>query len=213
MLAGPKYIPPLRAVLLVAVVASAISNAAAQGFPTKPIRLIVPYPPGGTTDIVARPIAKGLQEALGQPVVIENKPGAGGNIGMDYVAKSDPDGHTLAVSSVSTLAIGASLYKKLPYDVLRDLAPVTRVAAVPNVLVVHPSVPANSVKELVAYAKAHPGSLRFGSAGSGTTVHLAGELFKSMAGIDIEHIPYKGAGPPKNELPRGRGSRPFRFLP
>jgi tripartite-type tricarboxylate transporter receptor subunit TctC len=192
--------------------ASALSNAAAQGFPSKPIRLIVPYPPGGTTDIVARPIAKGLQDALGQPVVIENKPGAGGNIGMDFVAKADPDGHTLAVSSVSTLAIGASLYKKLPYDVLRDLAPVTRVAAVPNVLAVHPSVPAHSVKELVAYAKAHPGSLRFGSAGSGTTVHLAGELFKSMARIDIEHIPYKGAAPAMIDLLGGRVQLMFDFL-
>jgi tripartite-type tricarboxylate transporter receptor subunit TctC len=202
----------VRRALLVAVMAGAVSNAAAQGFPTKPIRLIVPYPPGGTTDIVARPIAKGLQEALGQPVVIENKPGAGGNIGMDYVAKADPDGHTLAVSSVSTLAIGASLYKKLPYDVLRDLAPVTRVAAVPNVLVVHPSVPVNSVKELVAYAKAHPGSLRFGSAGSGTTVHLAGELFKSMAAIDMEHIPYKGAAPAMIDLLGGRVQLMFDFL-
>jgi tripartite-type tricarboxylate transporter receptor subunit TctC len=202
----------LSGLLALALGIALVGPAAAQSFPTKPLRLIVPYPPGGTTDIVARPIAKGLQEALGQPVVIENKPGAGGNIGMDFVAKSEPDGHTLAISSVSTLAIGASLYKKLPYDVLRDLAPVTRVAAVPNVLVVHPSVPASSVKELIAHAKKSPGELRFGSAGSGTTVHLSGELFKSLSGIDIQHIPYKGAAPAMVDLLGGRVQLMFDFL-
>ncbi len=187
-------------------------TAASQAFPTKPIRIVVPYPPGGTTDIVARPIGKGLQEALGQPVIIENKPGAGGNIGMDFVAKSAPDGHTVAVSSVATLAIGASLYSKLPYDVLRDLAPITRIAAVPNVLAIHPSVPADSVRELIAYAKANPGKLRFGSAGSGTTVHLSGELFKNMTGIDMQHIPYKGAAPAMVDLLGGRVDLMFDFL-
>ena len=190
-----------------------LSNTAlAQAFPTKPIRLVVPYPPGGTTDIVARSIGKGMQEALGQSVIIENKPGAGGNIGMDYVAKSAPDGYTLAVTSVSTLAIGASLYSKLPYDVIRDLAPITRIAAVPNVLVVNPSVPANSVRELISYAKANPGKLRFGSAGSGTTVHLAGELFKYMTGVDMQHIPYKGAAPAMVDLLAGRVDLMFDFL-
>lgn len=187
-------------------------TAAAQTFPAKPIRLVVPYPPGGVTDILARPIGKGLYEALGQPVIIENKPGAGGNIGMDHVAKSTPDGHTLALSSVATLAIGASLYSKLPYDVLRDLAPVTRIGAVPNVLVVHPSVPANSVRELIAYAKANPRKLRFGSAGSGTTVHLSAELFKTMANIDMQHIPYKGAAPAMVDLLGGRVELMFDFL-
>lgn len=189
--------------------------AHAQGagtYPVKPIRLVVPYPPGGTTDIVARAVSKGLQEALGQAVIIENKPGAGGNIGMDHVAKSAPDGYTLALSAVSTLAIGASLYGKLPYDVLRDLAPVTQVAAVPNVLVVHPSVPASSVRELISYARANPGKLRFGSAGSGTTVHLSGELFKLTAGVDMQHIPYKGAGPAMVDLLGGRVELMFDFL-
>jgi tripartite-type tricarboxylate transporter receptor subunit TctC len=190
-----------------------LSTAAlAQPYPTKPIRLVVPYPPGGTTDIVARSIGKGMQEALGQPVIIENKPGAGGNIGMDFVAKSAPDGYTLAVTSVSTLAIGASLYSKLPYDVTRDLAPISQIAAVPNVLVVNPSVPANSVRELISYAKANPGKLRFGSAGSGTTVHLSGELFKYMTGIDMQHVPYKGAAPAMVDLLGGRVDLMFDFL-
>lgn len=193
-------------------VALLADTALAQAFPTKPIWIVVPYPPGGTTDIVARSIAKGMQEALGQPVIIENKPGAGGNIGMDFVAKSAPDGYTLAVTSVATLAIGTSLYGKLPYDVLRDLAPITRIAAVPNVLVVHPSVPANSVRELVSYAKANPGKLRFGSAGSGTTVHLSGELFKYMTGTDMQHIPYKGAAPAMVDLLGGRVDLMFDFL-
>jgi tripartite-type tricarboxylate transporter receptor subunit TctC len=188
------------------------ATAAAQSYPTKPIRMVVPYPPGGTTDIVARPVAKGLQEALGQPVIVENRPGAGGNIGMDLVAKAAPDGHTIAVSSVATLAIGASLYSHLPYDVLKDLAPVTRIAAVPNVLVVHPSVPANSVRELIAYAKANPGKLQFGSAGNGTTVHLSGELFKSLAGVNMQHIPYKGAAPAMIDLLGGRVQLMFDFL-
>jgi tripartite-type tricarboxylate transporter receptor subunit TctC len=194
----------------VALVAEAAAPAPA--FPTKPIRLVVPYPPGGTTDIVARPLAKGLQESLGHPVIIENKPGAGGNIGMDYVAKSTPDGHVLAVTAVSTLAIGATIYGKLPYDVLRDLAPITQVAAVPNILVVHPSLPANSVRELIAYAKANPGKLKFGSAGSGTTVHLSGELFKTLSGVDIQHIPYKGAAPAMVDLLGGRVDLMFDFL-
>ena len=184
----------------------------AQPFPSKPVRLIVPYPPGGTTDLVARPVARRLQESLGQPVLIENRPGAGGNIGMDFVAKSAPDGHTLAFSAVSTLAIGASLYAKLPYDTLRDLAPVIRLAAVPNVLVVQPAVPAQSVRELIALAKSRPGELRFGSAGSGTTVHMAGELFKHMAAIDIQHVPYKGAAPAMVDLLGARVQLMFDFL-
>jgi tripartite-type tricarboxylate transporter receptor subunit TctC len=199
-------IPLFRRGIALALASCAVS-AAAQNF-----KLVVPYPPGGTTDIVARPIAKGLQQALGQPVVIENRPGAGGNIGMEYVAKAEPDGRTLAISSVSTLAIAPSLYKSLPYDVLRDLAPVTRIAAVPNVLIVNPSVPAKSVKELIAYAKAHPGALRFGSAGSGTTVHLSAELFKSMAGIEMEHVPYKGAAPAMIDLLGDRVQLMFDFL-
>src|SRR5436309_9436431 len=131
------FSPRRRSILLALASSFVARSAAAQNSAAKPLKLIVPYPPGGTTDIIARPIAKGLQQALGEPVVIENRPGAGGNIGMDYLAKSEPDGHTLAISSVSTLAIAPSLYKTLPYDVVRDLAPVTRIAAVPNVLIVN----------------------------------------------------------------------------
>lgn len=202
----------MRRLLVTIALALLACQAAAQPFPSKPLRLIVPYPPGGTTDIIARPVARRLQDSLGQPVVIENKPGAGGNIGMDFVAKSVPDGHTLALSAISTLAIGASLYAKLPYDTLRDLAPVARIAAVPNILVAHPSVSANSVRELIALAKSRPGELRFGSAGSGTTVHMAGELFRSMAGIDMQHVPYKGAAPAMIDLLGGRVPLMFDFL-
>ena len=189
-----------------------VGPASAQSYPTKTIRMIVPYPPGGTTDILARAVGQKLTEGVGQSVVIDNRPGAGGNVGMEIVAKSVPDGYTIAMSAVSTLAIGASLYAKLPYDVLRDLAPVTQVGAVPNVLVVHPSLPANSVRALIALAKMKPGELTFGSAGSGTTVHMAGELFKSMAALDMVHIPYKGAAPAMVDLLAGRVQLMFDFV-
>lgn len=196
------------------LVASGIfaNGAIAQSYPDRPVRLIVGFPPGGVVDITARTIGPTLGERLGQPVVIDNRAGAGGNIAADLVAKAAPNGHTLLISVVSSLAISASVYRKLPYDLLRDLMPVGVIAAVPNVLVVHPSVQANTVKELIALAKSRPGQLNFGSAGTGTTVHFAGELFKMMANVDMLHVGYKGAAPAMTDLLGGRVHLMFDFL-
>jgi len=177
--------------------------AVAQPYPSKPIRLVVPFPPGGSLDVVARAIGQKLTEAWGQPVVIDNRPGAGGNIGADLVAKSAPDGYTILEGALSTHAVNVSLYSKLPYDPVRDFAPITLVAITPNVLVVNPSFPVNSVPELIAYAKAHPGALSFGSGSNGSAGHLAGELFKSEAGVDMVHVPYKGGAPALQALLAG----------
>ncbi|MBM3385902.1 MAG: tripartite tricarboxylate transporter substrate binding protein [Betaproteobacteria bacterium] len=170
--------------------ALAAGSALAQ-YPNRPIKLIVPFPPAGATDIVGRIVAQKLGERLGQSVVVENKPGAGGSIGSDIVAKSAPDGHTLLMATSSTHSIGPSL-QKLPYDPIRDFAAITHVANVPNVLVLSPALPAKDVKEFVALAKSRPGQLNFASSGVGTIVHLNGELFKMIAGIDLLHVPYKG---------------------
>jgi tripartite-type tricarboxylate transporter receptor subunit TctC len=178
--------------------------AQAQTYPVKPIRLVVPFPAGGSLDVVARAIGQKLTESWGQPVVIDNRPGAGGNIGADLVAKSAPDGYTILEGALSTHAVNVSLYSKMPYDPVRDFAPITLVAITPNVLVLNPSVPANSVKELIAYAKANPGKLSFGSGSNGSAGHLAGELFKSEAGVDMVHVPYKGAAPAMQDLLGGR---------
>jgi tripartite-type tricarboxylate transporter receptor subunit TctC len=195
-----------------AAVALATSTALAQGYPSKPVRLIVGFPPGGGVDIIARTISQPLSERLGQTVIVENKPGAGGNIAAEQVARSPADGYTLLVSAVSSLAISASLYRHPRYDLLKDLTPVALVASVPNVLVVHPSVPAKNVKELIALAKDKPGKINFGSAGNGTTVHFSGELFKSMAGVDMVHVPYKGAAPAMADLLGGQVQLMFDFL-
>jgi tripartite-type tricarboxylate transporter receptor subunit TctC len=178
--------------------------APAQTYPAKPIRLVVPFPAGGSLDVVARAIGQKLTEAWGQPVVIDNRPGAGGNIGADLVAKSPADGYTILEGALSTHAVNVSLYGKLPYDPVRDFEPITLVAVTPNVLVLNPSVPANSVKELIAYAKANPGKLSFGSGSNGSAGHLAGELFKIEAGVDMVHVPYKGAAPAMQDLLAGR---------
>ena len=178
--------------------------ALGEGYPTKPIRLVVPFPAGGSLDVVARAIGQKLTEAWGQPVVIDNRPGAGGNIGADLVAKSAPDGYTILEGALSTHAVNVSLYSKMPYDPVRDFAPITLVAVTPNVLVLNPSVPANSVKELIAYAKANPGKLSFGSGSNGSAGHLAGELFKTEAGVDMVHVPYKGAAPAMQDLLSGQ---------
>ena len=175
----------------------------AQAYPTKPIRLVVPFPPGGSLDVVARAIGQKLTEAWGQPIVIDNRPGAGGNIGADLVAKSAPDGYTILEGALSTHAVNVSLYSKMPYDPVRDFAPITLVAITPNVLVLNPSFPANSVPELIAYAKAHPGGLSFGSGSNGSAGHLAGELFKTETGVDMVHIPYKGGAPALQALLAG----------
>ena len=187
--------------------------ASAQSYPTKPIRLVVPFPPGGATDILARDVAQKLTEAWGQSVIVDNRPGAGGNIGSELVAKSAPDGYTLEMGTVGTHAINASLYAKMPYDHVKDFTPVILVAGVPNVLVVNPSVPANSVAELIAYAKANPGKLNFASSGNGTSIHLSGELFKVMAGVQITHIPYKGSTPALQDLLAGQVQMMFDNLP
>jgi tripartite-type tricarboxylate transporter receptor subunit TctC len=182
-------------VSLVFMMALVAGNAAAQGYPDgRPIRLIVPFPPGGSVDTVGRWITKHLSEAWKQPVLVENRAGAGGNVGADAVAKADPDGHTLLITTPG-LAAGRSIYRKLPFDASTDFTPITQLTATYFILVVHPSVPAKSVKELIAYAKAHPGKLNYGSSGSGATLHLATEQFKIAAGIDIVHVPYKGEAP------------------
>jgi len=175
----------------------------AQAFPAKPARLVVPFPPGGPLDAVGRLLAQQLSERWGQSVVVENKPGAGGNIGADLVAKSPPDGYTVVMGALSTHAVNPSLYAKMPYDAQKDFAPITRVAITPNVLVVNAALRVNSVKELIAYAKAHPGQLSFGSGSTGSAGHLAGELLKVDAGIDMVHIPYKGAAPAMQALLAG----------
>jgi tripartite-type tricarboxylate transporter receptor subunit TctC len=176
---------------LFALATSAFAQGASN-YPSKPIRIVVPFAPGGTSDVLARAIGQKLNELWKQPVVVDNKPGAGGNIGAELVAKADPDGYTLLLLDVGTLTISPAIYPKLGYDPIKDLAPITMVAVSPHALVVHPSVPANSVKELIAWAKANPGKINFASAGNGTAVHLAGEQFKLMTGIDMVHVPYKG---------------------
>ena len=185
----------LRRFALGASLALVAAWASAQTYPVKPIRIVVPFPPGGATDILARDVAQKLSEAWGQQVIVDNRPGAGGNIGSELVAHSAPDGYTLEMGTVGTHAINASLYAKMPYDHVKDFAPVILVAGVPNVLVVNNAVPANSVAELIAYAKANPGKLNFASSGNGTSIHLSGELFKVMAGVQMTHIPYKGSAP------------------
>jgi len=165
---------------------------------------VVPYAPGGPVDLSARLIAPRLQQALGQPVVVENKPGAGGNIGADFVAKSAPDGYTLVMGAIATHAINPSLYRNFPYDPVRDFRHVALLVQVPNVLVVHNALPVASVPELIAYAKGRPGALNFASGSTGSTGHLAGELFKQMTGSDMTHVPYKGAAPAVADLLAGR---------
>jgi tripartite-type tricarboxylate transporter receptor subunit TctC len=169
-----------------------ISAATAQGFPSRPIRLVVTFPPGGAPDILARTLAEKITPAWGQSIVVDNKPGAGGNIGAEFVARSPADGHTLVMGTVGTHAINGSLYAKLPYDMVRDFTPVTLIASTPNLLVVNNDVPARNLRELVALARAKPGTLTFGSPGIGTSVHVSGELFNSMAGVKTIHVPYKG---------------------
>ncbi|SHH37735.1 Bug family tripartite tricarboxylate transporter substrate binding protein [Pollutimonas bauzanensis] len=177
--------------------------SSAEDFPNRPIRLIVPFPPGGGTDILARPLAQELSKRLGQPVVVENKAGAGGSIGTEAAARAAPDGYTLVLGTVGTHAINQSLYSKLSYDAVRDFDAITLVANTPNILVVHPKVSSRSVQELVAIAKARPGDLNYASPGNGTPPHLAAEMFKKMAGISITHIPYKGTGPALTDLLAG----------
>ncbi|MGE5093919.1 MAG: Bug family tripartite tricarboxylate transporter substrate binding protein [Betaproteobacteria bacterium] len=178
--------------------------ASAQTYPSKPIHFVVPYPAGGPLDTVARLLGSKVSESVRQPVIVENKPGAGGNIGADSVAKSAPDGYTILMGAVATHAINPTLYASIPYDAVRDFIPITQVASTPNVLVVNPAIPANNVREFIAYAKANPGKLNFGSGSTGSAGHLAGELFDTMAGVKMVHVPYKGAGPAMQDLIGGQ---------
>jgi tripartite-type tricarboxylate transporter receptor subunit TctC len=193
-----------RTLLLAAALAALPMAAFAQGYPSKPIRFVVPYPPGGPLDTIARLLGQKVSEGVKQPVIVENKPGAGGNIGADFVAKSLADGHTILMGAVATHAINPTLYAKIPYDPVRDFAPITQVASTPNVLVVNTSLPVSSVAELITHAKANPGKLNFGSGSTGSAGHLAGELFNSLAGVQMAHIPYKGAAPAMQDLIGGQ---------
>ena len=179
------------------------ANAEAQSYPTKPVRMLVGFPPGGPTDIVARTLAPKLTEALAQPVVVDNRAGAGGVLATEQVAKASPDGYTLLVGTIGGIAVAMSLIPNRGYDTLRDLAPITQAVTVTNLLVVHPSVPAKNVKELLAIARARPGKLNYASSGNGTVTHLAGELFKLMGKVDIVHIPFKGGAPALTALLSG----------
>ena len=174
--------------------------AMAQDYPSRAIHLIVGFPPGGGADVIARALAPHLSAQLGQQVLVENRSGGSGIIGLEYTAKSAPDGYTLAVGIPGTLAINPSLFPNLPYDPIHDFAPISLVAVGPNILVVHPSLPVRSVKELIAYAKQRPGKLSYASSGVGGAPHLAGELFKYLAGVDIVHVPYKGAAPATTDV-------------
>ena len=203
----------LLASLAVAAAGALPLGALAQNFPTKPITIIVPFSAGGTTDILARIVGQGLTTELGQSDVVDNKPGAGGNIGGSLAAKAAADGYTLFMGTVGTHAINQSLYKKMPFDPVKDFAPLSRVATVPNLLVAHPSQPFKTVKEMIAYAKANPGKITFGSPGSGASPHVSGELFKSMTGTDLLHIPYKGSAPAMTDLLGGQTSVMFDNMP
>ena len=180
-----------------------VPPAHAQAYPDHGVRILVPFPPGGPADALTRIAAEQLSAALGQPFVVENKPGAGGNIGMEQGARAAPDGYTLTLAPVGNLTVSPFIYAKLPYDPFKDFVPVTVLATVPNVLVVNAAVPARSVAELIALAKAKPGTLNYASAGNGSGPHLAGELFKRMAGVEMVHVPFNGAGPAMNAVLAG----------
>ncbi|MEO6564847.1 MAG: tripartite tricarboxylate transporter substrate binding protein [Casimicrobiaceae bacterium] len=197
---------PLVVILLLAATSTV---AQAQAWPAKPIKYIVPFAAGGTTDILARTIADKLSVALGQPVVVENRPGAGGGVGAAETAKSAPDGYTIMGGTISTHAINATLYSKLPYDPVKDFIPITLIARVPNMLVINNDIPARNVRELIALMKANPGKWNFASSGNGTSQHLSGELFKGLAGVEMQHIPYKGSPPALADVMGGQVSMTF----
>jgi tripartite-type tricarboxylate transporter receptor subunit TctC len=202
--------------VLAAIACSGSGAASAQtgAYPSRPVRIIVPFTPGGTTDIFARLVGDKLSQALGQQFIIDNRGGAGGNIGADAVAKADPDGYTLVMGTVGTHAINPSLYARMPYDALNDFAPVAYVAGVPNLMVVSPKkVKATSVQEFIAEAKAAPGKFTMASSGNGTSIHLSGELFKQMTGVEMPHVPYRGSGPAVNDLVGGQVDVMFDNLP
>lgn len=204
----------LTAALCSSVFAVAPAQAApADTYPSRSIRLVVPFPPAGATDILARAVANDLQRTWGQSVVVENRPGAGGNLGTDIVAKATPDGYTLVMGTVGTHGINVSLYARMPYDAVRDFAPISLVASVPNLLVVHPSVPVRTVRELIDLARARSGELNYASSGNGTSIHLAAELFKSMAGVQMTHVPFNGSGPAISAMVAGQTQVMFDNMP
>ena len=192
---------------------AAINSAQAQNYPARAITLVIPFAPGGSTSIVGRGIADKMSELLGEKVIVDNRPGAGGTVGTKAVAKSDPDGYTLLLGYTGTLAIGPSLYKNPGYDPRKDFAPIGMIGNAPNSLVVHPSFPAKTVAELIAYAKANPDKVNFGSAGAGTASHITGEYFARAAGIKLVHIPYKGTGPALTDLLGGHIPMAFAPIP
>jgi tripartite-type tricarboxylate transporter receptor subunit TctC len=202
-----------RHALLVGVAAIGFAHAQTPSYPAKPIRLVVPFTPGGRTDILARAIGQELTRAWGQSVIVENVPGAGGSIGADKVAKAPADGYTLLMGHIGTLAVNPSLYPKLPYNPVKDFAPVAWVARVPNVLVVHPGVPAKTLKEFAAYARANPGRLNYGSGGNGSAANLATEYFKVQTGTSLVHIPYRGTAPAVTDLVGGQIQVMFTGVP
>jgi len=195
-----------------AILASAVPARAADSYPERPIRMVVPYAPGGNTDVLARMVAQRVGQALGQQVVVDNRPGGNTLIGTGLVANSVGDGYTIMLTTL-TFAVVPSIYQKLPFDARRDFTPITLAVTLPNVLVINPSVPARSLKELIAHAKANPGKLNYASTGSGTSPHLSMELLKSMAGVDLVHVPYKGGGPAMTDLIGGQVSAQFIGLP
>ena len=213
----PSNKPFFRVLPLTAAVVMTYGVAAhaaqTDAFPLRPVRVIVPFTPGSGTDIVARAVAQSLTESWQQSIVVDNRPGAGGTIAGELVAKANPDGYTLMLGNVSTLAIARSLYPKLPYDPLRDFAPITLITTSENVVVVHPALPVDSVKSLIAYAKARPRQLNYGSAGSGTTTHLGGAMFASMAGVEMTHVPYKGSAQALADLLGGQLQLMFSSVP
>ncbi|MGH8619713.1 MAG: Bug family tripartite tricarboxylate transporter substrate binding protein [Burkholderiales bacterium] len=198
---------------VVTVITLFAAGAAAQTYPSKPVRLVVPFPPGGPADVVARPLAQRLTETLGQPVVIDNRAGATGTIGAGYVAKSPPDGYTLLMGTSNELSMSPGLYTKLPYDPNADFAPVSVVIIFPNILVTHPALPVRSTVELIALARARPGQLNFATSGPGSTNHLTGELFKTLAHVGISFVPYKGGAPAVADLMGGHVDALFATMP
>jgi tripartite-type tricarboxylate transporter receptor subunit TctC len=203
----------MQLLLSALIVSAGVLPSQAQTYPDRTVRIIVPFAPGGSTDIVARITSQKLSERFKQSVVIDNRPGGGGNIGSDMVAKSPPDGYTLLLGTVGNLAINPSLYKKMPYDPLKDLAPIGYYGSAPNILVVHPSLPPRSVRELIAFVRSKPGQLNYGSGGTGGSIHLAAELFKSLAKVDMVHVPYKGSAPALIDLLGGQTQLMFATMP
>lgn len=198
---------------MIGALALAPSLVRAQAWPTRSPRLVLPFPPGGTADVLGRTLAERLGAAIGQAVVVENRSGASGNIAAELVARAAPDGYTFFLGTQGTHAANVALFQRLPYDPIKDFVAIAPLAIVPNILVVHPSVPVRTVAEFVAYAKANPGRLRFGSSGNGTSIHLAGEMFKAATGVEMEHVPYRGSAPAQTDLLAGRIELMFELVP